>query len=52
MNAVIETKALSKQYGDVRAVEELSLTVAEGEIYAFLGLNGAGKPLPSVCYWA
>src|SRR5512133_586818 len=40
---LIETQDLGKQYGDVRAVEDLSLRVAEGEIYAFLGLNGAGK---------
>jgi len=43
MTLAIETEALSKRYGDVRAVENLSLQVAPGEIYAFLGLNGAGK---------
>lgn len=43
MNLAIETGNLGKNYGDVRAVEQLSLRVAEGEIYAFLGLNGAGK---------
>ena len=43
MNWIIETENLGKRYGDVRAVEELSLRVAEGEIYTFLGLNGAGK---------
>jgi ABC-2 type transport system ATP-binding protein len=43
MNHAIETNNLSKYYGDVRAVEQLSLRVGEGEIYAFLGLNGAGK---------
>jgi len=43
MNFPIETEDLGKNYGDVRAVEHLSLRVAEGEIYAFLGLNGAGK---------
>ena len=43
MNLPIETENLGKRYGDVRAVEALSLRVAEGEIYAFLGLNGAGK---------
>ena len=37
----IETDDLGKRYGDVTAVERLSLRVAEGEIYAFLGLNGA-----------
>jgi ABC-2 type transport system ATP-binding protein len=35
---------LSKRYrGDVLAVDEVNLRVASGEIYAFLGLNGAGK---------
>ena len=43
MNFPIETEDLGKNYGDVRAVEHLSLRVTEGEIYAFLGLNGAGK---------
>jgi ABC-2 type transport system ATP-binding protein len=43
MNWIIETKGLSKHYRDVAAVEDLSLRVAEGGIYAFLGLNGAGK---------
>ncbi|MEW5868216.1 MAG: ABC transporter ATP-binding protein [Chloroflexota bacterium] len=43
MNLTIETEHLGKNYGDVRAVEDLSLKVTEGEIYAFLGLNGAGK---------
>jgi ABC-2 type transport system ATP-binding protein len=39
----IETEGLTKQYGDVTAVEDLSLTVEEGEVYGFLGPNGAGK---------
>ncbi len=43
MNAAIETSGLGKRYGEVTAVADLSLSVARGEIYAFLGLNGAGK---------
>jgi ABC-2 type transport system ATP-binding protein len=39
----VETRNLSKKYGDVTAVDGLSLRVEQGEIYAFLGLNGAGK---------
>jgi ABC-2 type transport system ATP-binding protein len=39
----IETHSLSKRYGSVTAVDGISLNVSEGEIYAFLGLNGAGK---------
>jgi len=43
MNTAIETDHLVKRYGDVTAVDGLSLRVDRGEIYAFLGLNGAGK---------
>ncbi|HKO32321.1 MAG TPA: ABC transporter ATP-binding protein, partial [Candidatus Limnocylindria bacterium] len=40
----VETKGLTKRYGGgVLAVDGVDLRVAEGEIYAFLGLNGAGK---------
>ncbi len=40
---VIETKELSKYYGQQAAVEGLTLQVQEGEIFGFLGPNGAGK---------
>lgn len=43
MNYTIETIHLSKNYGDVRAVQDVNLHVKQGEIYGFLGLNGAGK---------
>jgi ABC-2 type transport system ATP-binding protein len=39
----IETRGLTKHYGDVTALDALSLTVGEGELYGFLGPNGAGK---------
>ncbi len=39
----VETVELGKRFGDVRAVEALDLRVRRGEIYGFLGLNGAGK---------
>ena len=42
MNA-IEIEALKKEYKDVVAVDDLSLTVREGEIFSLLGVNGAGK---------
>ncbi len=40
---VIETKELSKYYGQQAAVDSLTLQVQEGEIFGFLGPNGAGK---------
>ncbi len=39
----IETRALSKSFGDVTAVDSLDLEVREGEVFGFLGPNGAGK---------
>ncbi len=43
-SAAVETTDLSKRYtSDVLAVDRVSLRVDRGEIYAFLGLNGAGK---------
>ena len=43
MEFAIETNGLSKNYRDVRAVNSVSLRVKRGEIYGFLGLDGAGK---------
>jgi ABC-2 type transport system ATP-binding protein len=40
---VIETKKLTKFYGETRGVENLSFKVEKGEIFGFLGPNGAGK---------
>ncbi len=40
---MIELREMRKTYGDKVAVERLSLSVEEGEIFAFLGPNGAGK---------
>ncbi|MBV9507949.1 MAG: ATP-binding cassette domain-containing protein [Acidobacteriia bacterium] len=40
---MIRVEHLVKQYGDVKAVSDISFTVAEAEIFAFLGPNGAGK---------
>jgi ABC-2 type transport system ATP-binding protein len=39
----IEVESLSKIYGEVRAVDEISFSVEEGEVYGLLGPNGAGK---------
>lgn len=43
MENIIEIKNLSKSFGKVKAVNDLSLEVKEGELFAFLGINGAGK---------
>ena len=39
----IRTEGLTKQYKDVVAVDNLSLSVREGELFSLLGINGAGK---------
>jgi ABC-2 type transport system ATP-binding protein len=41
--AVIETRGLTKEYGDVTAVADIDLTVEDGDIHGFVGHNGAGK---------
>lgn len=43
MTNIIEISNLSKSFGDVKAVNDLSFHVREGELFAFLGVNGAGK---------
>ncbi len=43
MSAVIQVNHLSKQYRDIQAVSDLSFSVQAGEVYGFLGQNGAGK---------
>ena len=43
MTSVIQTRGLSKRFGDVLAVDAVDLRVERGELYGFLGLNGAGK---------
>ena len=40
---VLETQNLTKHYGDLTAVDDLSLKIFEGEVLGFLGPNGAGK---------
>lgn len=43
MKEIIQLKNLRKEYKDLRTVDLENLSVFEGEIYGFLGLNGAGK---------
>lgn len=43
MKHIIEIEHLSKRFGEVQAVQDLSFCVKEGELFAFLGVNGAGK---------
>jgi ABC-type multidrug transport system ATPase subunit len=43
MAAIIEVHNLSKQFNNTKAVNNLSFTVQEGDVYGFLGQNGAGK---------
>lgn len=40
---IIEIRGLSKNFGEVKAVDDLSFRVKRGELFAFLGVNGAGK---------
>lgn len=42
-DAIIETEHLSRHYGELNAVDDLSLRVECGQIFGFLGPNGAGK---------
>lgn len=43
MSKIIELKNVKKYFKDVKAVDDLSFSVNKGELFAFLGVNGAGK---------
>ena len=46
---MLEIKNLTKRYGDKVAVDNLSLTINDGEVYGFIGHNGAGKTTTIKC---
>ena len=43
MENIMEISHLHKSFGDVKAVQDLNFRVKKGELFAFLGVNGAGK---------
>src|SRR5882672_7768668 len=43
MSAIIQVTGLTKNFKETKAVDDLSFSVNEGDIYGFLGQNGAGK---------
>jgi ABC-2 type transport system ATP-binding protein len=43
MTSIIQTESLSRRYGRTEAVHDLTLSVPEGAVFAFVGPNGAGK---------
>ena len=43
MSAIIKVSRLTKEFGEIHAVNDLTFTVEKGEVYGFLGQNGAGK---------
>ncbi|MBI9014784.1 MAG: ABC transporter ATP-binding protein [Clostridiales bacterium] len=49
MKKVIEISNLSKKYGDLVAIDDISFEVYQGEIFALLGANGAGKTTTLEC---
>ena len=46
---VIKISNLSKDYGNVKAVNNLNISVKQGEIFGLLGANGAGKSTTIEC---
>ena len=43
MSYIMQTKGLTKIYSNTKAVDNVSITLEPGDIYGFVGKNGAGK---------
>ena len=43
MDTILKADVIHKQFGNIRAVDNLSFNISKGEIFAMLGPNGAGK---------
>lgn len=43
MSTIIEIQGLTKKYGSLTALNDLTLTIEEGSVFGFIGPNGAGK---------
>lgn len=43
MEYILKTINLTKQYGDVKVVDNVNINIEKGDIYGFIGQNGAGK---------
>ena len=52
MTAVVEAESLTKRFGDVSAVADLSFALEAGTIRGFLGPNGAGKTTTAPPLWS
>lgn len=42
-DAAVHASALTRQFGDLIAVDQVTLTIGQGEIFGLIGPNGAGK---------
>jgi ABC-type multidrug transport system ATPase subunit len=48
-NSIVSIRHLAKQFGSFQALTEINLQVQQGDIYGFLGQNGAGKSTTMRC---